>query len=124
MPWICSGRKGNSTCRKNHDGYWRAKDVLAQFEEKAVPLFEALHPDKEFIFVFDNSTNQGSRAEDALIVSKMNMGPGGQQPLMREGWYFQNEEKFIQSMVLQDGKTPKGIKMISEGSREVPRRND
>jgi hypothetical protein len=77
-------------------------------------LFEAAHPGKELIFVFDNSTNHGTRSEDALIVRKINMHPGGLQPLMREGWPIRDEEKVPQSMVMEDGKTAKGIKKILE----------
>ena len=61
-------------------------------------------------------------AEDGLIATKMNLGPGGKQPKMRDGWYI-NEygDKCKQSMVFPNdhpveslrGK-PKGIKKVLE----------
>ncbi|RIA81219.1 hypothetical protein C1645_790875 [Glomus cerebriforme] len=47
--------------------------------EKAIPIFEKLHPDKISIFAFDNITSHTIYAKDALIVSKMNLKPGGKE---------------------------------------------
>ena len=39
-------------------------------------------------------------AEDALIATRMNLGPGGKQPRMRDGWYINAYgDKYKQSMV-------------------------
>ena len=66
---------------KNHDGYWQATDILKQLEEKAIPGFDEMHPGARGIFIFDNSTNHGAYAADALlaIASKMNLNSGGNQ---------------------------------------------
>ncbi|CAI2193677.1 5333_t:CDS:1, partial [Funneliformis geosporum] len=48
--------------------------------EKAIPIFEELHPDDISVFAFDNATSHvayAEDAEDALITSRMNLKPGG-----------------------------------------------
>ena len=56
-------------------------------------------------------------AADALVATKMNLGSGGVQPKMRDGWYI-NEygERCVQSMIFSDNHQlkgqPKGIKQI------------
>lgn len=56
-------------------------------------------------------------AVDALIAIRMNLGPGGTQPKMRDGWYIdENGEKHIQSMIFPDNHQlegqPKGLKQV------------
>ena len=62
---------------KNADGWWTAPDLLNQITESAIPMFEELHPGCVGVFVFDNSTNHGAFASDALNVGHMNLGAGG-----------------------------------------------
>jgi len=63
---------------------------LKQLEEKAIPAFDQMHPEARGLFVFDNSTNHGAYAADALVAmaSKMNLGPGGKVPVMRSTSFF------------------------------------
>ena len=42
-------------------------------------------------------------AEDSLNVAKMNVNPGGKQPLMRPGWYKRGPIRTKQYMVFQGG---------------------
>ncbi|KAI1000620.1 hypothetical protein K3495_g7577 [Podosphaera aphanis] len=44
--------------------------------------------EKLAVFAFDNAANQCAFAPDALLVSKMNLGPGGRQLKLRDGWNF------------------------------------
>jgi len=53
--------------------------------QRAIPIFEILHPGCIGIFCFDQSTNHNAMAEDALIVIRMNLGPRGTQPKMHNG---------------------------------------
>ncbi|CAJ0644514.1 14480_t:CDS:2 [Entrophospora sp. SA101] len=57
--------------------------MAKQLKEKAIPIFEAMHPGCVAVFAFDNSTNHGAYASDALLVNKMNLNSGGIQPKMR-----------------------------------------
>jgi hypothetical protein len=69
-------------------------------------------------------------AEDALIATRMNLGPGGTQPKMRDGWYTnENGEKCIQSMTFPDDYPvqklrgqPKGIKKVLEERNLWPKK--
>jgi hypothetical protein len=42
-------------------------------EENAIGLFEALHPGCVAVFLFDNSSNHGAYADDALVASRMTL---------------------------------------------------
>lgn len=47
-------------------------------------IFEASFPGKTGVWIFDNSSAHGSLSKDALTVTKMNVGPGGVQAVMRD----------------------------------------
>ncbi|KAF5186994.1 Dde family endonuclease [Thalictrum thalictroides] len=59
---------------------WKLKDLIQQMTKKAIPIFETLHPGATAVFAFDQSTAHTAYASDALLVSKMNLRPGGKQP--------------------------------------------
>src|SRR5947209_5345460 len=102
------------------DGYWKAEHMLDQLVNRAIPIFEVLHPGCVGVFCFDQSTNHNAMAEDALIATRMNLSSGGGQPKMRNGWYMdEREEVCIQSMVFPIDhpvaklrEQPKGIKQV------------
>ncbi|CAG8435766.1 6477_t:CDS:10 [Scutellospora calospora] len=71
----------------NYEGYWNVQ-MLAKQLERAIDILEIALPDMIFVFGFDNSSSHGAFAEDALIVSRMNVGYGGKQPKMRPGQFF------------------------------------
>ena len=52
--------------------------------------------------------------DDALVVSRMNVNPGGKQPTMRDGWWGGKP----QPMSFDLGKIPKGMRRVLE-EREV-----
>ncbi len=70
---------------KNQDGYWTIEHVIKQVQTKALPLFQAMHANSIALFVFDQSTNHAAFADDALRAIIMNLGPGGKQPISRDG---------------------------------------
>ena len=61
----------------NRDGWWKNEDVVKQVKERAIPIFERTHPGKVALCMFDNSCNHNAFADDALVVSRMNMKDGG-----------------------------------------------
>ena len=108
----------------NAEGWWKGEDVVKQVLDTAIPVFE-----KEFgsecraCFLFDNSTNHGVYAPDALVAARMNWKSGGKQPVMRDGWMRGSEnglERIRQVMyeeIEENGKrtqVPKGIKRVLE----------
>lgn len=67
--------------------------------------------------MIDNSQGHSAYAEDALLVSRMNVKPGGKQARMRDGWYEVNGHKTVQPMIFpSDHPThpgePKGMKAV------------
>ena len=91
--------------------------LLEQIKYKVIPIFETLYPDCTAVFAFDNSSNHAAFSKDALLASKMNLSPGGKQPIMHNTFFGPNNQ--LQSMVFltthSDEKLrgkPKGIKQV------------
>ena len=57
-------------------------------EQTTQAAIEYAFPNCEGLFAFDNASNYSAFAPDALVVSKMNLMPGGKQPLLRDGWDY------------------------------------
>jgi len=86
---------------KNHDGYWTGEDVCKQLTEKAIPALEKQHPDCQLLFIFDNSSGHASFAPDALLASRMNLGPGGKNvKVMRDGWYINKDGQKVTTTLI------------------------
>ena len=90
------------------EGYWNSNKFLEQVEA-AIKIAKVKYPCDQFnvFWFFDHSSGHTAFAEDALNANRMNVNPGGKQPLMHDTIY--NGE--LQKMVLADG-TPKGMKMV------------
>ena len=54
-----------------------------QVKNKAIPIFEKAFPGDVALFAFDNSAGHACKGDDALVANRMNLGPGGKQPCMR-----------------------------------------
>ncbi|CAG8774917.1 22698_t:CDS:2, partial [Gigaspora rosea] len=50
------------------DGYWKNKNMVKQLREKAIPIFNALHPGCIGVFCFDQSTNHNTYTLDTLAM--------------------------------------------------------
>ena len=72
-------------------------------------IFDSRHPDAQALFLFDNAPSHKKCAEDALNTDKMNVRPGGKQPLLRDTSFGGK----IQKMILEDGRA-KGMKIVLE----------
>ena len=96
---------------ENRQGYCTGERFMEQVA-KAVKIAEVKYPTSQryhHIWCFDHSCNHTAFSEDALIASKMNKGPGGKQPKMRDTvWNGQP-----QTMTLPDGQ-PKGAALVLE----------
>ncbi|PPQ84825.1 hypothetical protein CVT24_013261, partial [Panaeolus cyanescens] len=104
---------------KNYEGYWTGELFVKQLKEKIIPEFERLHgPGYQALILVDNSQGHCAYAEDALLVSRMNLKPGGKQPRMRQGWYLdKNGQRVMQDMVFPEDhpdypNEPKGVKQV------------
>ena len=100
---------------KNEEGWWTAEHLIDQVINYAIPIFEILYPNAIAVFAFDNSTNHGAMAKNALNVMNMNVNPGGKQALMRSTFFGPN--KTFQSMVFSPNhpiypNQPKGMKEV------------
>jgi len=98
----------------NRDGWWTNKDVVKQVKERAIPIFEYTHPGKVALFMFDNSCNHNAFADDALMVSRMNMKDGGKQPLLRNGIMPDGSPHAMTFTDVNGVVKPKGIRRVLE----------
>jgi hypothetical protein len=62
--------------------------MLKHTKEIVIFIFNYAFPNCQVLFAFDNLSNHSSFAPDALLVSRMNLFPGGKQLKMRDGWNF------------------------------------
>ena len=89
-----------------------------QLKEKKIPAFERIHgPGYQMLLMVDNSQGHSAYAKDALLVSHMNIKPGGKQACMWDGWFMHNGEKITQSMIFPQSHpefpdVPKGMKQV------------
>ena len=107
----------------NSDGWWDNADLCKQLTEKAIPIFNQLHPGKTALFAFDNSGNHGAMAPDALIANRLKLGDGFPKRTQkgvdktrtipfRNGWYLdQQGNRNVQAMANASG-IQKGVKSI------------
>ncbi|CAG8566112.1 28459_t:CDS:2 [Racocetra persica] len=67
----------NDDIKKNNE------DIIKQVSKRAIPIFERTHLRKVALFMFDNSCNHNSFAEDVLLVSQMNIKDREKRLLLR-----------------------------------------
>ena len=90
------------------EGYWNNARFLKQME-MAIKIADIKYPSDKYskVWVFDQSSGHCALREDALHVTRMNVGSGGAQPRMRDTIW----DGRVQIMVLADG-WPKGMRII------------
>ena len=116
------GRKGECRARRagkildvRVDGYYDSSSCTPDFV-KAVKVSKANYPLLIPVIVTDWSPIHGSFGSDALNAAKMNVGIGGKQPIMKDGYYSNSEGDIVsQSMVFKEGPhigKAKGLKQV------------
>jgi len=64
--------------------------------KRAIKIAEFKYPKEEgwkHIWIFDHSSYHAAMADDSLDVSKMNIGSGGKQQIMQDGYWDGEEQK-------------------------------
>ena len=84
---------------RSYDGWWNAEKMVIQ-AKKAIDIFNKAFPGDVAVFAFDNSSGHACKAKDALVANRMNLQPGGKQPVMRNTKWGNGVE---QSMVFLAG---------------------
>ncbi|KAI1007214.1 hypothetical protein K3495_g999 [Podosphaera aphanis] len=67
------------------DNYWTGERLVEQTMKVAIPMFRYAFPNFQAVFAFDNTANHCAFAPDILLVSKLNLCPGGRQSKLRDG---------------------------------------
>jgi hypothetical protein len=99
----------------NGDAWWDTDQLLRQVRE-AIKIFEARHPGKQALFIFDQSSAHASLPPDALKAFEMNKTDGGKQrkrcdtviPMTNPCVEHRGK---AQAMTLPDGR-PKGLQTV------------
>ena len=61
------------------DKYWHGDDMVDHTVRTAIPIFNAVFPGCQAVFLFNNSSNRSPYAADVLRVENMNLHPSGKQ---------------------------------------------
>jgi hypothetical protein len=104
---------------RNDDGWWNAEKMVEQ-TKAALEIFNRAFPDDIAVFAFDNSSGHACKGPDALVATRLNLGPAGKQPLMHPTVFTQlgvdgSVIEVHQSMVYQPEDTIFGT------SEQIPR---
>ena len=98
------------------DNYWTGEKMV-KHTSFVIKILKYAFPHCEGFFAFDNASNHCAYTPDALIASKMNLGSGGKQPRLRDGWHLTSNQPH--SMVFsQDHPTPE-LRGQPKGIRQV-----
>ena len=73
----------------------------------AIAVFKYPQDSYMLLWIFDQSSNHTAKSSDALVASRMNVRPGGKQPVMRDTIFNGR----VQKLVMEDG-TAKGLRMV------------
>lgn len=99
------------------DNYWDGDKMIDHVLRVAVPIFEVAFPGCQALFAFDNASNHCSFATDALVANKMNLGPAGRQPRMRDGWNSKNDT--VQQMSFSEDHPNPVLRGQAKGLKQV-----
>jgi hypothetical protein len=110
-------REGLHYFEYGKDNYWTGDKMVEHTARVAVPIFKRAFPDCEALFAFDNASNHCAFAADALVASKMNLLPGGKQPLLRDG--FDHNRGMPQRMIFDNDHPDYALRGKAKGIRQV-----
>ena len=90
---------------ENREGYWNYNNMVIQFED-AVDVLQVMHPQYDFIFLFDHSSGHAKQRPDGLNHLRMNCSFGGKATRMRTT-LIEQEERYLDSFprTLEPGDT-------------------
>jgi hypothetical protein len=101
------------------DNYWTGEKMVEHTVQVAIPIFKYAFPNCEGLFAFDNASNHSAFVADALVAAKMNLMPGGKQPLLRDGW--NHSQDLPQPMVFSQNHPDITLRGKAKGIQQVLR---
>ena len=79
-----------------HHYWW----IFEQLKERIIPAFKKAHgAGYQALIMVNNSQGHSAYSPDTLLVSWMNVNPGGKQGILWDGWYTRDGQKVVQPMV-------------------------
>ena len=82
------------------DNYWTGDKMIELAVHVVLLIFRYAFPNCQALFAFDNAYNHCTFSEDAPVARRMNLNPGEQQPIMRNGFGYKHG--LPQAMVFSD----------------------
>ena len=110
-------RKAIEYLEYGKDNYWTGEKMVEHTMRAAIPIFKHAFPNCEGLFAFDNASNHSAFAANALVAAKMNLMPGGKQPLLRDGW--DHGRDLPQPMVFSQDHPDATLRGKAKGIRQV-----
>ncbi|RPB21874.1 hypothetical protein L211DRAFT_888332 [Terfezia boudieri ATCC MYA-4762] len=110
-------RQATEYLEYGQDNYWTGDKMVQHTLQVAIPIFERAFPGKQALFLFDNASNHNAYASDALLVTNMNLGPGGKQAILRDG--FIHSKGIAQSILFPDNHPDLELRGKAKGIRQV-----
>ena len=86
----------------HREGYF-TNDLLLEQVGRTIDIFDRVHPYATALFLFGNTPSHRKVPEDALNVDRMNVGPGGKQPKMRDTVWGGAVQKLVDECGIQRG---------------------
>ena len=94
----------------NQEGYWNSDKFICQVDV-ALRISKIKYPAEDYnvVWLFDQSSGHCAYSDDALNVKKMNAGPAGKQPQMRD---TTNPLTGMVQKMVDDNGIPKGMRQV------------
>jgi hypothetical protein len=108
-------REGLHYFEYGKDNYWTGDKMVEHTARVAVPIFKRAFPDCEALLAFDNASNHCAFAADALVASKMNILPGGKQPLLHDS----TTTAACQGMIFDNDHRDYALRVKNKGIRQA-----
>ena len=79
---------------ENREGYWNYNHMVVRFED-AVDVLLVMHPQYDFVFLFDHSSGHAKQRPDGLNHLRMNRSYGGKAAAHMRTYLIKQEEAGI-----------------------------
>ncbi|KAF4648326.1 hypothetical protein FOL47_003427 [Perkinsus chesapeaki] len=93
------GQRVGSVLDVSADGYYNSDRCLSDFAQCSRAVSSLSEGKYHCVFLTDRSPIHCKLAEGALNVRVKNVKPGGKQPKMRDGWFWEDGRKHVQKVV-------------------------
>jgi hypothetical protein len=88
-----AARRAGSVFNVSTEGYYNSEKFLEDVDKACDIVDLNSGGERKPIFLMDNSPIHCKKGDDVLNAKRMNVGTGGKQPMMEDGWFMLNGVK-------------------------------